>query len=111
MNLKPLYVLGLVAVLIFWPKEKQRYIMTFDKRTRPITGCLQIGLDGYTAASIAMNCQRSISENIHLCSQGRLLKYFDTKDACEKEYEFSKKLYGTYNLDSDEFNSMPTTFR
>lgn len=84
--------------------EKNRFILTFDSRNKPIINCVSLNLDSYIAVAVSMNCQNSISENIKLCSQERMLKYFDSKESCKAEYEYSIKAYGQYLLIDDVYN-------
>jgi hypothetical protein len=78
-----------------------KYVFSSDRSDRPITGCLQMGSDGFFAAAIAMNCQKSLIENIMLCSNGRTLSYYKDKNECEKANLELKKTFGIYSLKSD----------
>jgi hypothetical protein len=79
----------------------KRYVFSADKNERPITGCLEMGVDGFFAAAIAMNCQKSVIENIMLCSNGRTLSYYHEKTECDKVNSEFKEKFGSYSLSTD----------
>jgi hypothetical protein len=96
----------ILAVGCKFSEENKRWALSLDKSNRPITDCLQLNSDGFFAAAIAMNCQKSVVENMFLCSQGRMLNHYDKKDECDATYKQFKRDHGEYTLKSDPWEAL-----
>lgn len=80
------------------------WTFSIDKANRPIVGCLKINHKDLSTLWISMNCQKSIVQNIYLCSQGRAVQVFEEKKECESSRESMFKLHGLYTLETDPYN-------
>lgn len=89
-----------------WTQTK-RWVISTDSKDRPVTGCLSMSADGYFAAAIAMNCQKSVIQNILLCSQKRTLQYFESEPECNKVETAFKDRNGSYSLSTDNYENVP----
>ncbi len=90
-----------LALLASSCNGNHQYVFSSDRKDRPITECLEMGSDGFFSAAVAMNCQKSVVDNILLCSHGRTLSSYPDKVACEKANGELRTKFGVYSLATD----------
>ncbi len=96
-----LLLLALFISTVSCTKNNQRYVFSSDRKNRPITECLEMGTEGFFGAAVAMNCQKSVVDNILLCSHARTLSYYPDKSSCEKAFNEMRTTFGVYSLATD----------
>lgn len=77
------------------------YAFSLDGQNRPITGCLEIDNHSLSAAILSMNCKKSITPNIFLCSQKRMVQHYSSSKDCQKAHDDLKALFGEHTLATD----------
>lgn len=82
-----------------WAKD--RWVYSLDGANRPITGCLKLDESGYGAVIMAMNCKKTVVPTMHLCSEGRMVHWYENEAECEKAHMEFVKLYGEHTLATD----------
>lgn len=83
-----------------------KWVLHFDRSERVITDCMYISADSVASLWIAMKCQNSIMADIKLCTQGRMLQAFSSKDDCVAASNTSVKIKGKYTLESDPIENL-----
>ena len=85
---------------------KGKWILHLDDNKRVITGCMKVPPSAIAALWISMKCQSSFIESIQLCTQGRILQEFNSKDECSKASKFHDGKYGVYMLKTDHVENV-----
>jgi hypothetical protein len=102
MNMNLMLIIMLVQALLSSScNDKRRHVFSSDRKNRPITECLEMGTEGFFGAAVAMNCQKSVVDNIFLCSHARTLSYYPDKSSCEKALNEMRTTFGVYSLATD----------
>ena len=83
--------------------EEPMYAFSLDGQFRPITGCLDINNHSLNAVIISMNCKKSITPHIFLCSQGRMVQYYSSSKECQEAHDELKALFGEHTLATDPY--------